>query len=457
MFKNVYDEAVNYLQRGHYPIAKEKFLQLLDQHPGNPKLMYYLGTIAHAESKHGMAVVLLTAACTINPDFHSLVNLGGSYRALMMMKEAEACWRQALAAPAPKEWKYEREKLEETANLWANIAGLYVNVGNPQKCLDAANKALQYDPNCDAAHANKALAHLELGQWKDGFAEYETLLNPGTRRIKDYGVPLWDGKPTDTLIICGEQGIGDEIMFASILGDVQAKKIVLDCHPRNEKLFRRSFPQADIFPTRKSPDGSFAKNYPGAKCTLIGSLGHFYRTKGEFPRLPFLDAPAAKPGGSGKLRVGIAWSGGTLKTNSQDRSLSLDQIRPILEVPGIDWFSVQYQDTAPLEICDFHEKTGIRIDHFPGWVQAFDYDKTAQFVKGLDLLITPCTSIVHLAGALGVPNWCLTPKKVAWRYGVTGDMPWYGSVKLYRQEVDGEWGPVLERVASDLVKYVESR
>ena len=453
MFKNDFDEAVNYFERGNFPLAKQQFQRLLDRHPGNHKLMYYLGTIAAAENEFGLSIVLLTAACTIKPDFHPLVNLGGAFRNLMMMEQAEAVWKKALEAPNPKEWDA-GQIAQERANLWANIAGLYVNVGNPQGALDASAKALDLDPNCAAAWANRALGHLELGQWKEGWAGYEWSIKTGMRRLKDYGVPIWDGSPTDTLIVCGEQGVGDEIMFASMLPDLPVKKLVLDCHPRLENLFKRSFPDADVYPFRKSPDASLSRHYPGAKCILIGSLGQYVRANGEFPRTPYLKAPAAKPGDTGRPRVGIAWTGGTLKTNVTDRSLSLEALKPILETPGIDFYSLQYQDSAPKEVCALAEQ-GIRISHFPGWVQSFDYDKTAQFVAGLDLLITPCTTIVHLAGALGVPVWCLTPKRVAWRYGITGDMPWYGSVKLYRQEEEGDWKPVLERVTADLKTVAE--
>jgi len=79
---------------------------------------------------------------------------------------------------------------------------------------------------------------------------------------------------------------------------------------------------------------------------------------------------------------------------------------------------------------------------------AFDYSETAKIVKSCDLIITVCTSVVHLAGALGVPTWVMVPNKPAWRYGVEGKMVWYSSVRLYRQK--DSWLPVVELIADDL-------
>jgi len=98
------------------------------------------------------------------------------------------------------------------------------------------------------------------------------------------------------------------------------------------------------------------------------------------------------------------------------------------------------------------KKDGYDIKTYPE-IMAFDYSDTAKIVKSCDLIISVCTSVVHLAGALGVPTWVMVPSKPAWRYGVEGRMVWYKSVRLYRQRES--WLPVVEVIADDLRNLLE--
>ena len=121
-----------------------------------------------------------------------------------------------------------------------------------------------------------------------------------------------------------------------------------------------------------------------------------------------------------------------------------------------EFVSLQYTDCAD-EIRMVNEM-GYDIKQFDA-VKADDYNETAKLVKSCDLVITVCTSVVHLAGALGVPCWVMTPRAPAWRYGISGPMPWYRSVRLYRQAetaVDA-WIPVVQKVGLDLETLLVSR
>jgi hypothetical protein len=183
----------------------------------------------------------------------------------------------------------------------------------------------------------------------------------------------------------------------------------------------------------------------------------------------YLRAPDARllspPHGTGRvrscnrenspLRVGVSWTGGTKKTRTDLRSLPIDALVPILEARAdVEWFSLQYTPDAAREVCGLEERTGIRIAHWPGWVECFDYDRTASFVASLDLVITVCTTVHHLGGALGVPTWTLVPSRPSWRYRRDGDrLPWYDSVRLFRQERDGDWAGPIDRIARELVDF----
>jgi hypothetical protein len=278
------------------------------------------------------------------------------------------------------------------------------------------------------------------------------------------GIPQWDGSPGQTVIVWGDQGIGDEIYFASCLKDMErhCKRVILDCHPRLPALFQRSFPNVEAHGTRKDlSDLPWVKDCGADASVSLSDLPYYFRRNGEWDGKPYL-VPGSLDFGlakriAGKKRIGISWAGGTKKTRTDLRSLSLMALEPIIRArPDAEWYSLQYTENGPLdnaarEVCEFEEKTGIRVSHFPGWVECHDYDRTASFVASLDLVITVGTTIHHLGGALGVPTWTMVPSRPSWRYQIEGDtLPWYGSARLFRQERDGDWAGVVERIAGEL-------
>ena len=151
--------------------------------------------------------------------------------------------------------------------------------------------------------------------------------------------------------------------------------------------------------------------------------------------------------GSG-VKVGISWQGGTMKTRRPLRSLLLAQWLPILRAPGVNFVNLQYTDCSQ-EIAEFKSETGIEV---VDWQDARDdYEHTAALVSALDLVISVCTAVVHLGGALSKPVWVMAPYSPEWRYGIAGEkMPWYPSVMMFRQPRYGAWEPVIERVAHQL-------
>lgn len=235
----------------------------------------------------------------------------------------------------------------------------------------------------------------------------------------------------------------------------RCRKVILDCHPRLVDLFRRSFPDAEIHGTRKQmsslPWFETANPKPDAHVSISSLPAFFRKTDADFSGKPFLipDRTAAVKGT--RPNIGISWKGGTRQTRADLRSIALADMLPILRaVPDADFYSLQYTPESAKEVCALEETTGIRVKHYPGFVQAKNYDTTAGFVAAMDLVITVCTAVFHLSGGLGVPTWCLVPSKPAWRYGLTGDRsPWYDSVRYFRQTGD-DWKSVIERVADEL-------
>ncbi len=148
------------------------------------------------------------------------------------------------------------------------------------------------------------------------------------------------------------------------------------------------------------------------------------------------------------MKVGISWFGGAASTRRDTRSTQLPDWLPVLSQTSCSFVSLQYGECRD-EIAELASRSGIGLHH---WQMALDsYSETAALVGALDLVISVCTSVVHLAGALGKRAWVLVPVCPEWRYlGAGNRMPWYPAVQLFRQHTLGEWQPVIAAVRARL-------
>lgn len=353
---------------------------------------------------------------------------------------------------------------QDDAELYDFRGTMYQELGRLPEAFADFDRALELRPDFPAATFHRAMARLLAGDFGRGWDDYELRrLNPDHAPSAS-DLQRWDGSPLAgrTLLITREQGLGDEIMYASMLPELLAQpgRCVVECDPRLLQLFGRSFPAATFYGTQ--PDGRLPAAIPRASIDVAieaGSLARLLRRDAAaFPRHSgYLRADPLKQErwrarlaglGSG-LKIGLSWTGGVRKTRRALRSLSLDQLLPLLRVPGVRYVSLQYTREAPGELAELRARHGIEIAHWQEGID--DYDETAALVGALDLTISVCTSLVHLCGALGRPVWVLAPLGPEWRYGIAGEsMVWYPSARLFRQAAYAEWGPVVDRVAAEV-------
>lgn len=444
--------------RGDLDPAIQKLSEALNGDFFHDETLFMLGACLQAKGMNGLSAVLTSAAVDARgakgkPFPEALMNLGASYKAEHKNAIAERIWQDALR----------HEKLAgDRSKILTNLAGLFINEGCPEKAIPYCDEAIREDPRNHGARANRGMACLELQQWNEGWEGWASTLRTGDRNRRVYGdVPEWDGSPDKTVIVWGDQGIGDEIYFAAVLADMErfSKRLIFDCHPRLDKLFQRSFPNIEVHGTRKDLTALPWVDGCGADFAVgLSDLPYYFRRSGEWDGKPYLDAqPYPMPFKPAVKRIGVSWAGGTKKTRTELRSLPLAAFEPIIRAaPEAQWFSLQYTENGSLEsaareVCEFEENTGIHIAHYPGCVECKDYDRTASFAASLDLIITVGTTIHHLGGALGIPTWTLVPSRPSWRYGVKGEtVPWYGSAKLFRQDKDGDWSGPIDRIAREL-------
>lgn len=352
----------------------------------------------------------------------------------------------------------------DDAELHDHRGVAFLELGRLPQAIECYERALALRPDFSLSAFHRALARLQLADYGQGWDDYELRqLNQDYPRRQD-AHPAWDGSSLAgrTILINREQGLGDEIMFASCLPQMiqAAGHCIIECEPRLQGIFRRSFPAATVFAS--TPDGGLPREITGRHIdfsTPAGSIPRFLRRGlGDFPRhTGYLEADPARVAlwrerlsrlGPG-LKVGVSWAGGVRKTRRALRSLPLDQWLPIFQAPGARFVSLQYTADAGAATSAFRDRYGMAIEH---WAEAIeDYEETAALVSALDLVVSVCTAVIHLGGALGRPVWVMAPYSPEWRYGFSGDtMPWYPSVRIFRQPAFGEWEPVTVSVAAAL-------
>lgn len=423
---------------GKFDEAEQLYDQILAQNHDNAGLLATMGTLYLSMKRPGLAISLLHRSLEKSKEKlpEVLSNLGLAYKYTGQTDTALKYMERAATMKGA------------TPESMATYGAMFVESGEAEKAIAICDKALKINPKLALAHWNKSLLLLEQGKWSEAWDEYEWGFAARMRVDRALGdIPVWDGSPGQTVWVYGEQGIGDEIMFASMLPEMlKTNNVILECHQRLVTLFEKSF-GITCYGTREDKEISWLKDHKIDARISIGSLGKFYRRTAEsFHGTPYLTAESAPRGR--KMRVGISWTGGMKAGRVQKRTVPLSWWHSILR-NDCEFVSLQYTD-ADAEI-EAVERSGFTIKQSDA-AKAHDYYETAKLVKSCDLVISCCTSVIHLAGALGVPCWVLTPKNPAWRYQQSGRMPWYRSVRLYRQpeSESGAWVPVIERIGLDL-------
>jgi hypothetical protein len=350
-------------------------------------------------------------------------------------------------------------------DIQCNYSMVLVHRGLLDAALALCDELLAAHPYLYEARLNRALAALKLGRFAEAWPDYEARKYAyGNYVARDFGFPEWRGEPLEgkSILTYAEQGLGDQIMFASCLPDLlqHAGRCIVECSPQLEKLFRRSFPRATVCAGDATSRGSDRISRLGAidYQVAIGSLPlHFRSDLSRFPHhAGYLQTDSGRCAywrqrlerlGAG-YKIGISWRGGAVSTRRELRSIPLQEWLPLVSQASCHFVSLQYGDNGE-ESGRFAYEHGVSVHH---WQQAIDdYDETAALIVGLDLVISVQTAVAHLSGALGTPAWVLVPAVPEWRYLQSGDaMPWYPSVRLFRQQQRDTWIPLITEIARRL-------
>lgn len=416
---------------------------VLNEDKDHPEATYIAARVLMTAGRHGLAHILFRRCNEMSPHKAEIHNSLGLSVEHAYPAEALKYYENAL-------------RIDSSHHHALNNKGLMLlRRGRPDLCLKFASKCLEAKPDYIGANVNRATALLMLRRWEEGWKEYAASLGVSRTR-RQYGVPDWDGEK-GTIVVYGEQGIGDEILFASCISDLmRTNEVVIDCDPRLVGVFERSF-GCKVYGTRFKDQTPLVEEVKIDYQMAMGDMPRFFRnSEAAFPGTAYLTPdpercvqwralfdsleygsinPVMRRNQPKGKRIGIAWQGGILNTERHARSFDLDVFAPLFDLPHT-FISLEYDEP---------DLKGYPIRHFGRAVnKGVDYDETLALINELDLVICVTTTAVHAAGALGVECWCLTPKYPSYRFHLDGQIPWHSSVQLIRQT--DTWENVIKRV-----------
>lgn len=428
-------------EKERQPEAEALLQHALRLAPENGGLLVQLGTI-YANDPHRCAEAEATflRAMEIDPESATAIhNLGMVYRFAGMLDRAEEFLRRA-ASLRPR-----------SSQFAFSLGSCLLDKEYLEGALDCFQRAAQLDNKNIDAKVHVAFTLFHMGRTREAWEQYEKRLQLKELKDVNYHRPRWDGGEMngETLLLIREQGIGDNLQFIRYVPLVAARgaRVIVLTPPPLQRLYQSLEGAAAVMPA--VPEPRHFHRY----CPLM-SLPYVFGTDAtNVPAdVPYLRAPedvreawAARLASYPRPRVGLVWRGNPKHSNDHFRSSSLAEMSQLLAIPGISFFSLhkelpEHEQALPDGMVDI----GSEFE---------DFADTAAAMESLDLVISVDTSACHLAGAVGVPVWTILPRSPDFRWGLSGETtPWYPSMRLYRQEVLGNWEPVYARLAGDLGK-----
>jgi len=406
--------------------------------PANESALLRLSKMLLSVGRMDDALAACERAATLAPKGTGAhVNRGAILRRLGRFDEALAAYEQAIALDAKR------------AAAHYNRANLLKFLGRLDEAVQGYGETIAREPQNGTAHWNLARALLTQGKLAEGFREYEwRWRHPGfPSKERRFAQPVWadEALPGKTLFVHSEQGQGDVILFLRFLPQLRAlgARIVLEVHDALHALVAAQG-LADIVVRRSDTPPAFDLHLP------IGSLPHRLGTTVEnLPRAPYLRAPTGAmsvltPSHGAGPRVGIVWAGNPNYAGDAQRSMRFAQIQPLLTRQDVAWYSLQ-KGVAEAQLPADAPITplGPSLD---------DWATTAGTLDGLDLVITTCTGVANLAGAMGTPAWVMLEWDADWRWLARSEerSPWCPHMRLFRQQAPGDWAGVVDRVREAL-------
>jgi len=458
--------------------------QLVDRHPQHALALWHLGYALQLAGRHAEAIPFYERAHAIDAAVPTLRNnlavayelTSGDAKALTMLEEAVAAnaddieaWTN-LTRMYPRRWELERALAAGQRSVAINpsnslaLSNYSLALKEAQRwpeATEAAMKAAGINPGMARLPFNLSILDLVQGNYARGWANFEARWD-GSNELHNahpnFPVPRWNGEALrgKTLLLWGEQGFGDVLQFSRFV-PMLAKKV----HAQGGTLVWAAFKPLHPLMARMTPKGveclphdaqmpPFDFHFP-----LLSLPLHFGIDAETIPaKRAYLSADAdlaadwrAEFAADKRLRVGLVWSGSEGHQRNMFRSVGIERYaKAFAGIENVAFFSLQKDASGAVSTA---RDGGFEIADRTGKFETFD--DTAAFIDSLDLVITVCTSVAHLAAALGKPTWILLDTNPHWVWQLERtDSPWYPTATLYRQKEFSKWEPVMAELARDL-------
>jgi len=425
------------------------FCELIARFPALPDPYNNLAVLLKGQKRIPAAIACLKRALLLAPNSCPIYsNLGNLQWMALDYDDAMASFRKAAAIDPNR------------PEVYHNLGLLYFSLCNYQAAIECYDRSLALAPGVRLVQWDRALALLAAGDYARGFTAYDIrfdLDDPSMgfdlklRRVRSVPLPLWQGEEIAgrTIYVYAEQGLGDTLQFARFLPHVArlGARIIFEV-PADLMRLMANFP--GIAELRSEGNDLPAADFHLPLMSIANRLGI---TLASLPGpVPYLTAPSSGPvlarSPGTRLTVGIVWAGRGQHTNDQNRSMALDHLLTLCDLPGLTLYSLQKgpraADVAALGaqalVCDLGP-------------QITDFADTARLLAQLDLVITVDTAVAHLAGALGRPTFLLIPFTPDWRWlAAREDSPWYPTARLFRQQARRDWSGAIARIHDTLAR-----
>ena len=472
--------ALQLHQSGKLEDAKNIYLEILKSDGNNPDALHFLGLYYHQTGNNASALPLIRRSIELNPEnpsFH--LNFGPLLFSEGKFDEAETCYKKAISLKPenPSAWNNlgniyeEKEDFDKALEFYARAVSLdpafaeaYNNMGashqklnDTEKAISAYRKAISLAPSFTQAHWNLANALLLNGDFIEGWQEFEWRLKKPEFKYLTNGKPLPSGNFSNAaVLIISEQGIGDTIHFIRFMPLIKKLfgKTIFRCPAPLLKL-AENFPGIDLLLSTETPIHEINCDF---QLPLL-SIPFFLKLSAESfcpLEFPYLHPPQSSRDKWNSLidentfNIGLVWAGSPTHRNDRNRSMKLDELSQLLNIPGLTYYSLQLGPASSQAAAYPQIK-----DHTGG---IKDFADSSGLLSHLDLLISVDTATAHLAGAMGLKTWLLLPYAPDWRWAGSGtESLWYPSIKLFRRQSPKNWQAPLENILNELKSGEKNR
>ncbi len=402
------------------------------------------------------ALTEFTEALKLDPDNPTLLsNFGSILVELGRSKEALAPLNRSLNLK------------DNSTEVLYNLGKANYNLTQLDKSINYYKSAIAFDPDFAKAHHNMAHALLARGNLRDGWEEYgwRWAAKGLSETLTRFNKPIWQGENISTkkILVWSEQGIGDEILFSSLIPNLKelSAHCILEANPRLVPLFNRSFPSVKVVEFDRDQDNG--SNYTEFDFHLpTGDLPKLlWQKMGGIKTAPnYLLADSEKKAEyrkryktRGKHLIGLSWA------SSPPKGIPLSSFSPIFKLPNITFVNLQYGEHSE-EILACKKRYNIDMISDPEVDPLISMENHAAQVAAMDAVVSIQNTTIYVSGGLGIQTFAILPPIPDWRWlGKTDKSPWHNSVNLYPRTSEdfSAVEKLMNNVAKDLGNFLKTK